>query len=344
MSNAQKCKEILESKAKKICVIAGPGSGKTKDIIIPKTQQLIANGIEEKEILLLSFSRLSALDLKRRVKRIGSKLKALTVHAHCLKFLLTENDHNIRHRINSFLLDFEKEFIIADLKITFPSLNKKTIKQMFKDFCAGWTVTPHDEVFEKNDIQRRFKAAIINWLDEHKAVMVDEIIYFALDHAKKSPNSDFLKNSKYILIDEYQDLNKLEQEFVDFLHKDSKFFIAVGDPDQSIYSFKYAYPDGIRLFSQREEVEGHTLAYCGRCPRLILNAANQLLVQENPARTELPLFLPDKIDGELDMPQSFQNQDKEFEYVYNSIIQKLKNKVSPKEILVIFRNPTAVRP
>src|SRR5579859_1217424 len=96
MSNDSKYKEILNSKAKKVCVIAGPGTGKTKGILIPKTEALLKAGVSPEQILLLSFSRLSALDLKNRVH---AKVGASTVHFFCLSFLLSENNHDIRNRL-----------------------------------------------------------------------------------------------------------------------------------------------------------------------------------------------------------------------------------------------------
>ena len=70
IDNQQCYSRILSSNAKKICVIAGPGSGKTTRVLIPKAKQLIeADRINPKEILLLSFSRLSAIDLQKKGKK-----------------------------------------------------------------------------------------------------------------------------------------------------------------------------------------------------------------------------------------------------------------------------------
>nr|AAU83510.1 hypothetical protein GZ29E12_22 [uncultured archaeon GZfos29E12] len=62
--------KILLANAEKICVIAGAGSGKTTKVLIPKAKQLIeVDEIEPNKILLLSFSRLSAIDLQRKIKK-----------------------------------------------------------------------------------------------------------------------------------------------------------------------------------------------------------------------------------------------------------------------------------
>jgi superfamily I DNA/RNA helicase len=111
---------VLESKADKICVVAAPGSGKTTRIIIPKAQQFLADTtIDPDEVLLLTFSRLSALDLKARVKTLERAPRASTVHSFCLKFLLSEDTHEIRSRVECILLEFEKDSLLSDLKLIF---------------------------------------------------------------------------------------------------------------------------------------------------------------------------------------------------------------------------------
>ncbi|MFA5714488.1 MAG: ATP-dependent helicase [Candidatus Paceibacterota bacterium] len=335
MDNSEKYKSILESSAKKVSVIAGPGSGKTKNVLIPMAQNLIKKGVDEKEILILSFSRLSAIDLKNRVEGIGSEIRASTVHSFCLSFLLSEDGHDIRSRIDSFLLDFEKKFLFHDLKIIFPTTDIRKMEKTFNEFSAGWAIKPHDEVFEKNEDQRKFKRAVIYWLEEHKACMLDEIIYFGLDLARKNPSSPHIDNVKYILIDEYQDLNQLEQEFISILADNFELLLVVGDPDQSIYSFKFAYPSGIVDFSNQEDVEDYFLDYCGRCAKKILGVANQLLLQNDPARKQLPLSLPGKEDGEFTL-KSFNDQEEEFAYIYQSILTLLEKGIQPKEIMVLF--------
>ena len=332
--NNPKFEEILASSAQKICVIAGPGSGKTKGILVPKAKQIIANrGIDTEEVLIISFSRLSAQDLKESVKDFDRVPRASTLHSICLSFLLSEDNHDIRKRVESIVIDFEKQIMLSDLKILFPGTDKRELKRMLDEFSAGWAVRPHDEVFNEDGTRKSFKAAVINWLDEHEAAMMEEIVYHAVDLAKKV-KSDFIEKPQYIFIDEYQDLNKLEQEFVTLLGANSKLVLAVGDPDQSIYSFKYAHPEGIISFAQSNGVEKHSLTYSGRCAKKILNVANQLLRQGNPSRTDFLMPLPDAIEGEVSLVQK-ENQDEEFGFVCNAILQRINNGADPKDIIVL---------
>jgi superfamily I DNA/RNA helicase len=332
--NAPKYEEILNSSATKICVIAGPGSGKTKGILVPKAKQIIADHkIDAEEVLIISFSRLSAQNLKESVKEFDRVPRASTLHSFCLSFLLSEDNHDIRKRVETIVIDFEKQIMLSDLKILFPQINKTALKGLLEEFSAGWAVKPHEEVFNEGDERKNFKAAILNWLDEYEAVMMEEIVYHAVDLAKKI-ESDFIEKPQYIFVDEFQDLNKLEQEFINLLGKNPKLVLVVGDPDQSIYSFKYANPEGITSFARSDGVERYSLMYSGRCAKRILNVANQLLLQANPNRKEFLMPLPDAIEGEVSLVQK-EKQTDEFVFVLNAVIQKINNNVDPKEIIVL---------
>jgi len=337
IDNQQYYNRILSSNAKKICVIAGPGSGKTTKVIVPKAKQLIeVKKVNPKEILLLSFSRLSAIDLQKKVKSNLQKVpRASTVHSFGLSFLLSENDYDFRKRVNSIILDFEKEVLISDLKLIFPSENKRELKKKLIEFSAGWATRPHDTVFEENEENKKFKNAVINWLNEHEAAMMEEIIYFAVDLAKKLPSSQIIDEVKYVLVDEYQDLNRLEQEFINILAKNSRMLLVVGDPDQSIYSFKFAYPSGIKDFINSNDVENHSIPFSGRCPKKVIDFANQLLLQDNPPRTNLIKPISNKEEGEVNF-KAFKIQESEFEFVLSSIMNKIKDGIKPENIIVLM--------
>jgi superfamily I DNA/RNA helicase len=333
-NNDQKFAEILASSSGKVCVIAGPGSGKTRGVLIPKTKELLSDRtIDADEILILSFSRLSALDLKKKVEVFESSPKAMTLHSLCLAFLISEDNHDIRERIESIILDFEKEALISDLKLKFPDIDKRQLKKMLNEFSAGWAIQPHDQVFIENDQKKAFKRTLLNWLDEHKAAMMEEIVYHAVDLAKKI-ETDFLNNYRYILVDEFQDLNKLEQEFVEILAANSDLLLVVGDPDQSIYGFKYAHPVGIQEFASGKDVEDHFLPYVGRCSKKILDIANQILLQSNPQRIELLKPIENQINGKAEL-RPFRFQDQEFDFVINSISQEVKKGIKPQDIIVL---------
>jgi len=326
--------QILQSSASKICVKAAPGSGKTKRILIPKVCQILADEtIDPKNVLLLTFSRLSAKDLKERVQSMKRSPRTTTVHSLCLSFLLSENGHGMRNRVESILLDFEKDILICDLKMLFTSIKKPKIKKMLEAFSAGWATKPHDQVFEEDDQKRRFKAAIVNWLSEHEAAMMEEIVYGAVELARQLGSTEFIREPQHIFVDEYQDLNRLEQEFINLLAAESQLMLVVGDPDQSIYSFKYSYPNGINDLATTSGVETYISNKTGRCPRKIVEIANQLLKQSDPARTQLLESIRED-DGETHFVRR-QTQEEEFKFVLRSVASRLAAGTLPNQILIL---------
>ncbi|RMD61830.1 ATP-dependent helicase, partial [Candidatus Parcubacteria bacterium] len=82
---------------------------------------------------------------------------------------------------------------------------------------------------------------------------------------------------EHILVDEYQDLNRAEQVLIRELARQSHL-VVVGDENQSIYSFKFAHPEGILQFHQENPgTRDHTLNECRRCPRHVVELANALI-------------------------------------------------------------------
>ena len=217
--NAAKYIKILKSSAEKLCVIAGPGSGKTKEILIPKAKQIISNSeIDPEDILILSFSRLSAQDLKEQVKDFDRVPRASTLHSVCLSFLLSEDNHDIRKRVETIVIDFEKQVMISDLKIIFPQTNKRELKRMLDEFSAGWAIRPHDEVFNEDDNRKNFKTAVLNWLDEHEAAMMEEIVYHAVDLAKAGADGVIIGSRLVRMIeDNLGDKQKMLSEISTFI-------------------------------------------------------------------------------------------------------------------------------
>ena len=327
--------KILSSISKKICVVAAPGAGKTTAVLLPKIKQFLEKEeVGNDEVLLLTFSRMSAKDLREKVSLLDKKPVATTVHSYCLSFLLSENNHQIRNRVDNILLDFEKDVLLSDLKVVFPKVNKRELKKLLAEFSSGWATKQQDEIFNEDEQRESFRLAVGNWLIEHEAAMMEEIIYHAVDLAKKIHGSKMIEKPKYIFVDEFQDLNKLEQEFINVLAENSNLLLVVGDPDQSIYSFKFAHRDGIKEFGERKDVESHEWSISRRCPKKVIEIANQVLKQSEPARTNLLQAFPDAIDGLVRLV-SKDFQEEEFGHVVADIAERIKSGSNPGSFLVL---------
>ena len=91
-----------------------------------------------------------------------------------------------------------------------------------------------------------------------------------------------------MFVDEYQDLNRAEQNLLDILAEIGSLFV-IGDEDQSIYSFKFAHPEGIATFDKSHPgTRDMKLDECRRCPRSVVELANTL-IGNNQGRTQRTL-------------------------------------------------------
>lgn len=99
-------------------------------------------------------------------------------------------------------------------------------------------------------------------------------IYALIKLFEKNPEK--IPSYSQILIDEFQDFNKLEMRLIDLLAIKSPVLI-VGDDDQSLYTFKFAEPEGIRTRFHSGNYDTFELPYCSRCPEILVEATNKLI-------------------------------------------------------------------
>ena len=128
----------------------------------------------------------------------------------------------------------------------------------------------------------------MNWLKTHKAMLIEELVPIALGYVRNNPECDERKAYAHVLVDEYQDLNVPEQEFIDLVSENANLTV-IGDENQSIYSFKHAHPEGIVEFDKtHEDTIDIPLEECRRCPENLVELANSL-ISNNVHMTERKL-------------------------------------------------------
>src|SRR5262249_9792723 len=116
------------------------------------------------------------------------------------------------------------------------------------------------------------------WLVLHEAMLIDEIIPHLYQYLHANPGAPERSEYRHLLIDEFQDLNRAEQDVLRYLGQNASVCI-VGDDDQSIYSFKHAHPDGIRQWHTLHATDDHAIADCRRCPTTVVRMANALIAR-----------------------------------------------------------------
>lgn len=260
-------------------VLGGPGTRKTS-YLIKGVDRLLRAGHDPERILVVTFTRTAARDLGIKLGQLKSpgweKVHASTLHSFCLQVLRRRGGLDVMQRAPRLLLEFEKEFLVRDLPDSFGPFRKR--KKRLAAFGAAWARLQSDEPgWPRDESDRDFKREMDRWLRFHEAMLVEELVPLTLGYLRNNPTCNERRAFSHVLVDEYQDLNKAEQTLIDLLAEKASLTVA-GDPDQSIYRFKFAHPDGIIEFEQRHPgTRTLILSQSYRCPLNVIEMANELI-------------------------------------------------------------------
>jgi superfamily I DNA/RNA helicase len=250
----------------------------------------LEEGVDGERILLLSFTRVAAADLRDKIAALDApgveRVRATTLHGYCFSLLQRESVLAITGRIPRILLAHEVDLMLRDVGGDLGNIHQR--RRRLEAFVAGWARGEEDYPgVAGNEEDRDFGNAVILWLRTHKAMLIGEVVPEAYRYLSTNPAAEELRAFDHIIVDEYQDLNALEQELLEVLAVNASLCVA-GDDDQSIYSVRYANPEGILRYLDREDVESHSIQVCGRCPTQVLAMANSLIKQA-PGRNKVEL-------------------------------------------------------
>lgn len=305
-------RDIAAADGASLRVQAGPGTGKTF-ALQRRVMRALESGVPAKSILVVTFTRVAAADLKQSLISLGidgcEEVNACTLHAFCFGVLNREDVFKMLDRVPRSLIRVEKqgwmqyEFdpMLADLDNDKEFGDKRERQKRIRAFEAAWAKTQRDDVTPASDpVDRAFEEELVSWLRFHRAIIIGELVPITLRYLRQNPLDDALSRYRYVIVDEYQDLNKAEQLLTDLLAAKGQLTI-VGDADQSIYSFKHANPEGIVDFATRHtSLIDKSLTECRRCPTEVVNAANELIAHnKNRFTTEFLQPFPTNPPGNI---------------------------------------------
>ena len=327
-------------------ILAGPGSGKTT-VITRRVEYLIRQRkIDPSAILVITFSRAAAAEMRQRFEKLmGGKRTAVTfgtfhaVYFHILKAAYGYTAENIakeeqrtqfvREFIHRLRLEYEDEGEFVQNLLGEISL----IKNMSLDLEHYYSANCPEEVF------RRIFHAYQEYLYQNRLLDFDDMLVYTKELLEKRPDilSVWQKKFRYILIDEFQDINQIQYDIIRMLAAPENHLFIVGDDDQSIYRFRGAKPE-IMLNFERDypETEKILLDINYRSGSGIVKAAGNL-ISHNRTRFEKNIR-PDQQTGIPVMTQGFVTQ-KEQNMAVIREIRKLHGEagISYDQIAVLFR-------
>lgn len=320
------------------------GTGKTF-ALKRKVARLLEQGDPPSSLLAITFTRTAARDLKKHLRSLGVEgcdlVRASTLHSLCYWILSKHEVFRVMERETRTLLEHEKDYLIVDLSVRLGKI--RPLREQLRAFESAWARLLNEKPgWPHTDEDRKFDSEMISWLLFHKGMLVGELVPLTIKYLRNNPTSPERSLYKHIIVDEYQDLNKAEQELVRLLSEyeipENRTLTVAGDDDQSIFvTLKYAHPEGITNFKEEyPETFERTLLTCKRCPRRVIDLANAFLISTN--RKEYPKLLqasPKAIDGEVAILQ-WRTINEEANGIATIIARKISTgEVRPQETIVL---------
>lgn len=282
-------RDIAATNDSPLRVMAGPGTGKSF-ALKRRVARLLEEGVEPKRILAVTFTRNAAASLVEDLRDLGvegcDRIRIGTLHAFCYSVLMKREVLEILDRVprpvvffnRSGVMQFEGSPLLTDTLRETSYGNKREGTKAVRAFEAAWARLQTDEpgwALEAAD--QSFHDALIRWLAFHRAILIGELVPLVLRYLRDNPACAERQAFDHVLVDEFQDLNKAEQVLIDILSQECRQFL-VGDADQSIYSFRYAHPEGIVSFADDHPgTHDETLSECRRCPTGVVELAARLI-------------------------------------------------------------------
>ena len=284
-------------------VLAGPGSGKTS-VIVERTAYMTGEGkIPSSSVLVVTFSRAAAVEMKERfLKFTGQSSTRVTFGTfHGVFYGILKQAYNLTSA--NILSEEEKNGILRELALNFGGElasegdfteeiakeismvkgNRISLEHYYSSCCP-------DEVF------RQIYGAYGNMLRERRKLDFDDMLLscYELFDKRKDILRAWQQKFRYILVDEFQDINQLQYDIVRLLAEPENNLFIVGDDDQSIYHFRGARPEIMLNFTKDYPgAEKVVLDVNYRCSKRILDSAMKV-IGRNKTRFQKELSTPNQ--------------------------------------------------
>ncbi|MCH9634374.1 MAG: ATP-dependent DNA helicase PcrA [Chlamydiae bacterium] len=334
-----------------LLVLAGAGSGKTR-VITCRIAELLEKGVDPRQIIAVTFTNKAAVEMRERIQKEVPKAPLIcTFHSLGVR-ILRESIHHLGYK-NHFLIYDEEDALkilrtciksigIEDKKIT-PKALKQVISRAKNHLQEP---DPNDDASPVLQVAPKVYQLYQLKLFEASAVDFDDLLYLPVKLFREFPKVLEMYQDRWhqVLIDEYQDTNMAQYVLASLLVQKRKNLFVVGDPDQSIYTWRGANIENILNFEKDwPDAKIIRLEQNYRSTSNILKAANHL-VECNQSRYKKDLW-SDLGEGEKIHSYRAFNEREEAFYIIEEIVKLRKTKsLSLKDMVIFYRTNAQSRP
>lgn len=344
-------KEAIMHRDGPAMVLAGPGAGKTY-VITNRVKALIDEyGVKLEQILVVTFSKAAAVEMKERFEMLtgGRRLPVRfgTFHSVFFQILRLAYHYEVKDIATPALkyrfleetlnetgygVDDKKEFL-SDIEKEISRVKGEGIEIdcYFSSACSA-------EIFQK--MYRGYQEK----LQRHRCLDFDDMVVYTYQLLKEREDirRRWQAQFRYLLIDEFQDINRLQYETVCMLAEPENNLFIVGDDDQSIYGFRGAKPGIMLSFPKRfPDTKQIVLGVNYRCSDEIMKAAERLIGKNNE-RYEKHIVANKGKEQPVHMKKC-ENLPDEAEKIVAQIQMYQKEGIAYQEMAVLFRTNMQMR-
>ncbi len=343
-------REAVEAIGGPVLILAGPGSGKTRVIAHRVAYLIKVCGVSPRRIMAVTFTNKAAREMETRLHRLVSgsvgDLTLGTFHAICARILRREGK----------AIGIDPRFVIYDEDDQL-SLLKRSIQEAGLDpkqyapraiqsaitAAKSRVLTPQDYLESSHsyfeEVAGRVYERYQQLLTASSALDFDDLLMKAVQLFKRSPEilSRYQERYLHLLVDEFQDTNLTQYELVKQLAGKYRNICVVGDPDQSIYSWRFADLRNILNFEKDyPEAKLVLLEQNYRSTQLILETAS-CIISANQQR-KLKELWTDNEPGELTTVVETYTEQEEAQFVVNEVERLVgRGEVNRGDCAVMYR-------
>ncbi len=348
VSNAQH--QAITHGAGPAIVLAGPGSGKTL-VITQRVRYLIeAYHVRPQEILVITFTKAAAQEMQSRFQALSRQRGVTfgTFHAvffHILKYAYHYSAANI--------LTEEKKYQILQRLLSESGLHFEDERETLSEIASEISVVKNEQIplehyYSKSCPEEVFRGFYRKYEEMHRREgLLDFDDMMTMTYELLTQRADILaawqRHYRYILVDEFQDINLLQYAILRLLADPERNLFIVGDDDQSIYRFRGAKPEIMLNFPKDyPDAKQIVLDRNFRSVASVIRAA-QLVIRENTKRFAKRAVHVRKGQGQIDI-REFSGQEHESLYLIKKVQESLEGGIPPNEIAVLYRTNQGARP
>ena len=320
-----------------LLVLAGAGSGKTR-VATMRIAHLIRSGVSPQTVVAVTFTNKAAREMRERVHRlVGSDVLVSTFHSLGAR-ILRESIERLGYPSNFVIYaEEESEKVLKDCLKGRGLQCKDAEVSTYRSAISKLKNEP--DLFQKYDsLTRSIFEQYQERLKQSGAVDFDDLIYLPIELFKHHPDvlERYCRRWNYLLVDEYQDTSDNQCQFSVFLAGPAQNIFAVGDPDQSIYSWRGAKISNILSF--QKQFTNATLVRLEqnyRSTNTILEASNAV-IGHNEARYEKRLWSQRGLGAPI-VRYIAPTERREAEFVINRIEELVEAGSAYDQIAILYR-------